>query len=1406
MSDPDLPMSALADASLIRGRYEPVAVLGRGGQGEVLRARDRQHDRDVALKVRPVHDDTERQALLAEARILLSLRPHANLPLVREDFFWRDRYVLVMDFVEGADLGRVLTDSGDPGLPVRTVADWLAQSADALGHLHAQGVVHGDVKPANLVLTPDGRVILVDFGIARRAGESSRRHFGTPGYAAPELHTGGLSPASDIYGLAATAVALLTGAVPTVGRPGWEGVPHAAAIERAVRRGLAIDPRRRPRTAADLVDRLRSQLALDLPTGIVTFLLTDVEGSTARWEDDPEGMAELMARHDAVLADAIESHEGRLLKARGEGDASFSVFARSSDAVAAALGAQRALVGMGLPVRMAVHTGEAEVRDGDYYGRTVNRASRLRSIARAGQIVLSGAAAELAGHALPDGAAFEDLGFQQLRDLARGEQIFALVHPDLSSGAARTGAAADRVGGAAAVEWPAAVASSRVHRSPGEATALQRAGRPPLLPPSTSRLPTALSVVDTGAFVGRRAEIDRLAQVWETARAGERRLVLVGGESGIGKTHLTAAMARSVLGTGGAVVYGCCDEGLQIPYQPFAAALSQALDDATDAGGVPLVGRHASELTRLVPHLADRLPSLSLPTVADPETDQHRLFDAVADWLRSVTSRVPLLVVLDDLHWATRPTLHLLRHLLHTLDTAPLLVLGTYRDTDTDRSVPLEEVLVDLHRLAGVERIVLGGLGPADVVELLENSTGRALAPAARALMRAIRAETAGNPFFVRQFLRHLVDNGTLVSDEQGRWTVETVTEPLGVPAGVREVMARRLGRLSDEALRGLEVAAVAGTEFDLPVVATALGRDEELVLTGLEEAVAARLVVETGPFQFQFPHTIVRSSIVDGLARARHSRLHRSVAESIERVHAATLEAHFTDLAQHYAEAGTETDAERALDYATRAGDAARDRLAYDEAIECYQLALDLLDRTGTRAERQRGRLLVMLGRAQRLAGLASHRQTLLDAGRLALTTGDAELVAAAALANRRPPMGFVYAADEERVALLEAAVDLRSGGDSTVLARLLANLAYELGANGDWTRRRALSDRAVAMARRLTDPATIAEVLILRSDTIARPDTLAERLALADEELVLTEQLGEPSLLIRALVNAVMVAFEAGRIDLVDERLDRAVRLTDQISQPLLRWLVMQQRAKRLTMEGRFEEASAAAGEAFELGQAAGQPEAPLVFAGQHFLLCMFQGRHEEMLPLMEDAAGDDTIVPAVLVVQARMMAEAGRVEAARELLEKALAEGIGWLPDDSTRLTIASLIALTAYLLEMPEVARTVVPVLRPYPGHVAADRMNVGGSVAHYLGLASFTIGELEDAERWLSEAIDVHRRMGAVPLMAFTQYDLARTLHERGWAGDRPRLTVLAEEARATAEELGMPVLARNAATLASLDG
>ena len=230
-------------------RYDVVAIVSEGSHASVLRAIDRRHDRVVALKVYRRAGDVRPDALLAEARVLLGVSAHPGLPMLRDDFFVDARYVVVMDWVEGDDLGRVLVEHGEPGLARSMVVDAVSQVAAALDHLHAHDppIVHGDVKPANVIRAPTGRVTLVDFGIAA-AGRAPRRA-GSRGYIAPEVAADGLlTPAADVYGLAATAVTLLTGRPPDGTRPLWDGIDPAEVgpLARALRRGLATDPARRP--------------------------------------------------------------------------------------------------------------------------------------------------------------------------------------------------------------------------------------------------------------------------------------------------------------------------------------------------------------------------------------------------------------------------------------------------------------------------------------------------------------------------------------------------------------------------------------------------------------------------------------------------------------------------------------------------------------------------------------------------------------------------------------------------------------------------------------------------------------------------------------------------------------------------------------------------------------------------------------------------------------------------------------------------------------------------------------------------------------------------------------------------------------------------------------------------------
>ncbi|HWF53922.1 MAG TPA: protein kinase [Solirubrobacteraceae bacterium] len=400
----------------------------------------------MALKIRSVWDGATRESLLNEARVLLAVPPHSTLPLVREDFFDGEDYIVAMDWVDGIDLARLLRDRGRPDLAPSSVLAYMSDAAQALAHLHAQDppIIHGDIKPANLILTKGGRVKLVDFGLSSAPG-AVRRRAGTPGFRAPELAAESPpSRASDVFALAASAFALLTGAPPAGVLPTWTGIDpgQAEQFEAALRLGLATDPSRRPATPGELVERLRAGWAEALPTGVITFCVSDIEGAAAIWESEPAAMAEALVRHDEVIADCVAAHGGRLLKSIGEGDSTVSVFDSATSAVEAVLAAARALGDEPWPddlriaVRFALHTGEAERRVTAYYGPSINLAVRLRSQADGGQVFVSAVTADLVRNHLPDGYELIDLGLHRLDGLAAPERIHALRGPGVRTPAA----------------------------------------------------------------------------------------------------------------------------------------------------------------------------------------------------------------------------------------------------------------------------------------------------------------------------------------------------------------------------------------------------------------------------------------------------------------------------------------------------------------------------------------------------------------------------------------------------------------------------------------------------------------------------------------------------------------------------------------------------------------------------------------------------------------------------------------------------------------------------------------------------------------------------------------------------------------------------------------------------------
>lgn len=616
----------------------------------------------------------------------------------------------------------------------------------------------------------------------------------------------------------------------------------------------------------------------------VTFLLTDIEGSTAAWEADAGAMAIALARHDELVEQVVTSRGGRLIKTRGEGDATFSVFDRPSAAASAAIELQDAIfhepwaLAGPMRIRIALHTGEAELRDGDYFGRAVNRAARLRSQASGGQILCSGATAELVIDSLSDDVALVDLGMRQLKNLARPEHIFELR--------------------------------------------LQTAESPPPAgdsPIERAAIPAVLA--GPGPFVGRGRELAELLAAWHQTVIAGTRAVLIAGEPGVGKTRLAGEWCRQAYEQGALVLYGRSDEDLGAPYQPFAEALRTLVPGV---GSDRLRGMRGIEaLLPLVPGLTDVLPDVAAPPHGDPDTERYALFDAVVALLGVASLDVPIVLVLDDLHWAAKPTLLLLRHLLRFGEHARVQIVGTYRSTDLDRSHPLAAMLADLHRDGSAERIALNGLDEDDVTAYVAEAGYDD-----EELARALASVTGGNPFFLIQALRHVDESG-------GHW------DPSTLPQGVREAVSRRLSRLPAETNKALAAAAVVGSRFALELVEKVVDQD---LVDAFDEACRAGIVIEEPGGRYRFNHAIVRQSLLAELASVRRMRLHQRIATMLENEPGADDEL-LGDLAHHYFECAWAGNALKAVEYCRRAADQAMTRLAYEGAADLYDHALHALE-----------------------------------------------------------------------------------------------------------------------------------------------------------------------------------------------------------------------------------------------------------------------------------------------------------------------------------------------------------------------------------------------------------------------------------------------------------------------------
>ena len=491
--------------------------------------------------------------------------------------------------------------------------------------------------------------------------------------------------------------------------------------------------------------------------------------------------------------------------------------------------------------------------------------------------------------------------------------------------------------------------------------------------------------------MARELERAHLRHLLDGLGLGHSGLALIAGRPGIGKTRLAEEAALEAVSRGMRAVFGHCYPRQGSPlYVPFVEILETVERQLTVDAFREVLGIAAGEMTRLLPGLRQSWPGLPAPLELPPEQERRYFFSSFAEVLDRLGRSAPLMLVLEDLQWADEASLLLLEHLARRDGVNPLLILGTYRDTELDPSTALGATLEELMRIHFTHRLVLTPLDIDGTAQMLQALSGQEPPASAVAL---IHQAGEGNPFFTEELFHHLADEGSLL-DSQGRWR-SPPTAVVSVPPGVRLVIERRLQPLTTGVRQVLAAAAVIGPSFSLALTRELTEMGDDALLEALEEAVRAHLVVSPAGARhadFRFAHELIRQTLLEGLSAPRRQALHLRVANAIERLHQAELPVYASDIANQLLLAGSAADAGQAVRFLMLAGDRALLAVAFEDGLQLFERALELLPLgdSGSGADLRFRRGLALRGRGSWDAALTSFSEALDEYARL----GDAAAV----------------------------------------------------------------------------------------------------------------------------------------------------------------------------------------------------------------------------------------------------------------------------------------------------------------------------------------------------------------------------------------------------------------------------
>jgi DNA-binding CsgD family transcriptional regulator len=891
-------------------------------------------------------------------------------------------------------------------------------------------------------------------------------------------------------------------------------------------------------------------------------------------------------------------------------------------------------------------------------------------------------------------------------------------------------------------------------------------------------------------FVGRERELADLAARLDAAQAGHGDFLIVRAEAGLGKTRLCEELVDLARARGFACLQGhCFDRGGAIPYLPFAEVLEAATSVLGQDGFRAAAAGWGAQLALIAPSLRTSLGVTPGGGEQVSEQDRQTLFAATRDFLDRVSRISPLLLVVEDVHWADEATALLLRYLIRFTSSRRILIVATCRPPESDDGEAAAQLLSDLHRYNAQSLMSLTELSLDDVARMMALIVGR---EPPEYVCEALFRRTGGSPLFAEQIVRHLLEEGHLF-DSRDRWIELASFDALPLPASVRHVIDGRFARVGREPRQVLMAAAIAGRRADYELLAAVTSLSPAALLDAVESVELAQLIaVERAGdrLQIAFRHDLIRQAITEATSLPRRQSLHLALAKAIEQSRDVSTGEYDTDLALHYLRSGSRADIDKTLGYLRAAAKRAIAATAFEDGARLYAEALALVPASQRAA---RCEMLLLLGEARkRVSDSDLAREAFAEAAAIAGDIGDADQYARAALGFPRswPTVGSV---DQKAVDLLEGALSLMPEAKIDLRAQLMARLALQTlysGSPDDVLRR---AREAVDVSRRSGHLITLARALQVLHVALWQPQHLSERFGVATEIVDLAAAIGDHSIALWGIRPRIADLMEMADLPGAQADIDAYERGAAAARQPIFLWQAAVRKAMVAIFRGQLDEGERLAQKALELGRQAEGQNLIAAFGGQLLVIRWQQGRTDELKPLIEASRRNEPGVALWTAVLAFIESECGRKPEARALFEELAADRFASLSREDSGLVVLVLASLVCSALGDGLRAEQLYEHLKPYDGRniVVSEGVAAVGAAAQYLGMLAATARHFEDAERHLDEAIALNTRTGGRPWRAFSQYEMARVLLARRRPGDRKKAGEHLRAALGVARDVGM---------------